>query len=138
VVNNLALRKGVEQKMRSIVLLILVAMALSTAADGCCCGGGGLDGIGSPRMIENICPISETIRGPHMTYNENGRFGVELVIGPIGASSMAFVGTEDCRKLGTPCRVEVAEDISFGQEVAAHLDDVLLDFNSYQEMWSTK
>lgn len=89
-------------------------------------------------MIENICPAGETIRGPHMTYNEDGRFGVELVIGPIGASSMEFVGAEDCQELGTPCRVEVAEDLSFGQEVAAHLDDVLVDFNAYRVMWSTK
>lgn len=124
--------------MRSIVLLILAAMALSTMADACCCGGGGLDGIGGPRMIENICPIGETIRGPHMTYNEDGRFGVAVVMGPIGTSSMAFVGGEDCRMPGTPCRVEVSESLPFSQEVAAHLDDVLVDFNTYQEMWSTK
>jgi len=124
--------------MRSIVLLILAAMALSTAADACCGSGGGLDGIGGPKMIDDICPVGETIRGPHMTYQDDGRFGVAVLIGPTGTSSMTFVGGQDCQEPGTPCPVEVAEDLSFGQEVTAHLDDVLVDFNAYREMWSTQ
>lgn len=89
-------------------------------------------------MIDNISPLGETIRGPHMTYQEDGRFGVAVLIGPTGTSSMAFVGVEDCREPGTSCPVEVAEDLSFGQEVMAHLDDVLVDSNAYRKMWSTK
>ena len=131
--------------MRSIVLLILAAMALSTAADGCCgCGGGGgLDGIGGPKMIKNIFPIGDIVRGPHMTYAEDGRFGVAVAIDPKGTSSMAFIrGGEGCG-LGAPCSVEAspveaAENLQFSQEVDAHLDDVLVDFNARQELWGAK
>jgi hypothetical protein len=131
--------------MRSIVLLILAAMALSTMADACCGGGGGggLDGIGGPRMMSNICPVGDIIRGPHMTYAEDGRFRVAVVIDPKGTSSMAFTGGEEGCGLGAPCSVEAspveaAENLQFSQEVDAHLDDVLMDFNAYRGMWGAK
>jgi hypothetical protein len=131
--------------MKSIVLLILVALALSTVADGCCGsgGGGGVDGIGGPKMIRNICPVGDTVRGPHMNYAEDGRFRVAVVIDPTGTSSMAFVGAEEGCGLGAPCSVEAspveaAEKLQFSQEVDAHLDYVLVDFNAYREMWAAK
>lgn len=131
--------------MRSIVLLVLAALALSTVADACCgCGGGGgLDGIGGPKMIRNIFPVGDIVRGPHMNYAEDGRFGVAVAIDPAGTSSMSFTsGGEGCR-LGAPCSVEAspveaAENLQFGQLVDAHLDDVLLDFKARREMWGSK
>ncbi|KUK44949.1 MAG: hypothetical protein WCY97_07990 [Methanothrix sp.] len=128
--------------MRSIVLLILAAMALSSVADGCC-GGGGLDGVGGPKMIRDLCPIGEIIRGPHMTYAEDGRFGVALVIDPTGTSSMAFTRGGDACGLDGPCPVEpspieAAEPLQFGQLVTAHLDDVLVDFDARRDMWAAK
>ena len=131
--------------MKSIVLLILAALTLSTVADACCgCGGGGgVDGIGSPKMIKNICPVGDIVRGPQMTYAEDGRFGVAVVIDPKGTSSMAFTsGGEGCG-LGAPCSVEAspaeaAENLQFSQVVDAHLDDVLVDFNARREIWRAK
>jgi len=134
--------------MRSIVLLILAAMALSTAADGCCCGGGGVDGIGGPKMMRDICPVGDAIRGPHMTYAEDGRFGVAVAIDPSGTSSMAFVRGEEACGLDGPCSVEASsaepssveaeENLQFSQAVTAHLDDVLVDFNARLKMLTAK
>jgi hypothetical protein len=129
------------KEMKSIVLLILAALALPTVADACC--GGGVDGIGGPKMIKNICPVGDIVRGPHMTYAEDGRFGVTVVVDPKGTSSMAFTsGGEGCA-LGAPCSVEAppveaAENLQFSQVVDAHLDDVLVDFNARREMWGAK
>jgi hypothetical protein len=129
--------------MRSIVLLILAAMALSTVAGACCCGGGGLDGIGGPKMIRDICPAGETVRGPHMTYAEDGRFAVALVKDTTGTSSMVFIRGEEGCGLDAPCSVEASsveatENLQFSEEVIAHLDDVLVDFNARRDMWAAK
>ncbi len=94
-------------------------------------------------MIKNICPVGDSIRGPHMNYAEDGRFGVAVVIDPTGTSSMALTsGGEGCG-LGAPCSVEespveAAENLQFSQEVDAHLDYVLMDFNAYREMMAAK
>ena len=125
--------------MRSIVLLILAAMVLSTVAGACCCGGGGgIDGIGGPKMKSNVCPDDYTIRGPQMTYEEDGRYGVAVVMDPTGGASMAFVGGEDIRELAIPIQGGISmgsENLPFSQEVIAHLNDVQMDFNAYREMW---
>lgn len=126
--------------MRSIALLILAAMLLSAVADaGCCCGGGGgIDGIGGPKMKSNACPADYTIRGPRMTYEEDGRYGVAIVIDPTGKASLAFVGVEDGREPAIPVQGGISmgsESLPFGQEVIAHLNDVQMDFNALREMW---
>jgi hypothetical protein len=126
--------------MRSIVLLILAAMVLSTVADaGCGCGGGGgIDGIGGQKMMSNIFPVDDTIRGPQMTYEVDARYGVAVIIDPTGKASMAFVGGEDARDLAVPAQdvcVTCSENLPFGQEVTAHLNDVQMDFNAYREIW---
>lgn len=126
--------------MRSIVLLILAAMALSTVADagGCCGGGGGIDGIGGPKMKSNVCPDDYTIRGPQMTYEEDGRYSVAFVIDPTGKPSLAFVGGEDGGEPAVPVQGGIStgsEILPFSQEVIAHLNDVQMDFNAYREMW---
>ncbi|HOO54236.1 MAG TPA: hypothetical protein PLM24_05605 [Methanothrix sp.] len=128
--------------MRSIALLILAVMVLSTVADaGCCCGGtggGGVDGVGGSKMKSNICPADYTIRGPQMTYEEDGRYGVTVVIDPIGKASLAFVGGEDGGKPAVPVQGGISTgsgDLPFGQEVIAHLNDVQMDFSALREMW---
>ena len=121
-------------KMRSIVLLILAATLLSTAADGCCCGGGGVDGVGGPKMMD-IAPVDDAILSPSMTYQEDGRFGVAVTTGPTGAVSMEFVNGDDARKIDAPCPCERAGSLTFDQEVAAHLNEVQLDFGAYWEAW---
>lgn len=125
--------------MRSIVLLILAVMVLSTVADaGCGCGGGGVDGIGGPKMMSNIFPVDDTIRGPRMTYEADARYGVAVIIDPTGKASMEFVGGEDARDLAVPAQDECimcSENLPFGQEVTAHLNDVQMDFNALREMW---
>nr|HPJ30828.1 hypothetical protein [Methanothrix sp.] len=119
-------------KMRSIVLLVLAAMLLSTAADGCCGGGGGVDGVGGPEMID-IAPIDDAILNPSMTFQEDGRFGVAVTMGPTGAVSMEFVNGVDARELSAPCPCVSNESLSIDQEVVAHLNEVQLNFDAYWE-----
>jgi len=124
--------------MRSIILLILAAMVLSTVADAGCCCGGGIDGIGGPKMKSNICPVDYTIRGPRMTYEADARYGVAVIMDPTGKASMAFVGGEDAQELAVPVQGGIkmySENLPFGQEVIAHLNDVQMDFNAYREIW---
>ena len=95
------------------------------------------------KMIRNIFPIGDIVRGPHMTYAEDGRFGVTVVMDPKGTSSMAFTSDGEGCGLGAPCSVEAppveaAENLQFSQVVDAHLDDVLVDFNARREMWGAK
>jgi len=124
--------------MRSIILLILVAMVLPTVADAGCCCGGGVDGIGGPKMKSNICPADYTIRGPQMTYEADARYGVAVIMDPTGKASLAFVGGEDARELDIPVQGGSAiysEKLPFGREVIVHLNDVQMDFNAYRKMW---
>lgn len=123
--------------MRSIVLMVLAAMALTASAEACGCGGGGLDGVGGPKMIEEICPNDYTIRGPRMTYDDDGRFGVALVVDPSGGASMAFVGGEEGRGLVEPARYVTpnpSEGLSINKQVALHLKVVPGDLLAFQEM----
>jgi len=113
-------------------------MILSTMTAACCCGGGGVDGIGGPKMKSNVCPVSYTIRGPQMNYEEDARYGVAVIIDPNGEASMEFVGGEDARDTAVPAQdgcIMCGGNLPFGQEVIAHLDDVQMDFNAYREMW---
>jgi len=123
--------------MRSIVLLILAAMVLPTVADACCCGASP-DGIGGPKMMNNVCPVDNTIRGPRMTYEEDARYGVAVIIDPTGKSSMTFIGGEDAREMAIPVQDECmmcSGNLPFSQEVIVHLNDVQMDFNARREIW---
>ena len=122
--------------MRSIVLLVLAVMALAPGAAACGCSGG-LDGVGGPKMMSDICPEDYAIRGPRMTFQEDARYGVALSIDPAGGASMAFVGGEDGRRLGAPAQggsPAPSGGLTLSQQVAHRLNLVPGDLGAFRGM----
>ena len=120
-----------ETKMRSIVLLILAAMALLNVA-GACCGGGGPDGALSPTTRSFIGAVEDSFQGTKMTY------GGAAAACPLEKASIADVGGEDGREPEVPLQDEstaYSENLEFGKVVIAHLNEVQVDFNLYRELW---